>query len=216
MKEESSSVDKKTIQILLEYFRVKQDSSSKRIYYLEFLTYLACCSTWNITTRIKSLEISLRLKNVLKESFSKKGSGNGVMALTTGTHKKIDSLKFIEILLSVGILIPEVSAVVLYYQHGGKHKTIDSTTLYGIISNELDGDRDRDRDRDSGDYRRQSVTTFELHSHDKCEYTKRILGEYDNLVTKAVQLAFDMFDADTTNQIPLNEVERYSLLLVTH
>jgi Ca2+-binding EF-hand superfamily protein len=191
--EEAPSLDATILDNFLSSFL---DKGSDCVKYPEMLSFLACCSNWSALQRLNQLDLARQkqgyhFKEFLLKNFKKSG-------------KKLDSVKFADLLLGLGILMPDAALVTVFANYADKAtKALNVEMLVAALEDASGTDPD-----EAAKKRRNDVPVFGAGKEGKCQISQQLLKKYDERVTRAVQLAFDSFDKNNTNELPDTDLER--------
>ena len=191
--EECPTLDAAVLDSLLTAFL---DKSSDCVKYPELLSFLGCCSNWAVLQRFNQLDLirqkqGYHFKDFLLKSSKKFG-------------KKLDAIKFADMLLGLGILMPETAMLTIFANFADKAtKSLKVETFVASLEDAAGGDGEKSRSRV-----RNEVPEFAGGKDGKCPIAASILKAYDERVTRAVQLAFDSLDKNNSNELPDTDLER--------
>ena len=191
LRDECPGLERKRLGKLLAAF---EDTASDSVAYPELLSFLCCCSLWNVLFNLHLIEKIRR----------KQGYNISAHLLKLSGKEKIDRSKFSEILLGIGILLPEVSLETIFHEysmdddiHLNVHAFVKG--LQGMESDDGEAPQKRDRKELTG-----FVAVGDIHD----DVSEKLLAEYDEKMLQAIKLAFDMFDQNAMNTIAALDVER--------
>lgn len=175
--------------ILLAFTDFKSDCCL----YFEFLSFIKCCSIWYVMNRLNHIEKIRQMQGYNFQEFIMR-------------TKLIDQQRFIELLTSLGILIPNIAVNTVFMMLGskGNHSMLD-TNRFVISLNDSSDEKTRERIR-------QHDTEFTVSPYENDELhddgVKDILRQYDSKLQLSLQRVFDAFDVNHNNEIPTVELER--------
>ena len=196
LKDECPGIDRKRLGKLLSAFQDRdrdRGRDSDDVLYPELLSFLCCCSLWNVM-------FNLHLVDKIRR---KQGYNFTSHLLKSSAKDKLDREKVSEIFLGIGILLSEVAMESIF----SKYALSDDTHLdvpqfvKGLQAMESnDGEAPHKRDR-------KELVGLVMDDQD-CDVSEKLLAEYDAKMLKAIALAFDMFDQNAANVIAALDIER--------
>jgi Ca2+-binding EF-hand superfamily protein len=195
--EECAGID---VNVIIDVITGFKDSSSNSILYPELLSFLGCCSLWNMIFRIHHLDLIRQKQGYRFQDFiityAKKG-------------KQIDLAKLSDQLLSIGMLIPVTGVSTIFNVFSKPGKGLDAATFANAIANANEDGADSASGAGAGGRSRGKaleLVPFSAGTSDRI--VAEILKEYDERVTRAVAAAFDIYDPTASNLVPAPELER--------
>jgi Ca2+-binding EF-hand superfamily protein len=192
LKDECPGVDRKRLGKLLGAF---QDRSSDDVLYPELLSFLCCCSLWNVMFNLHLLDKIRR----------KQGYNFTSHLLKNSSREKLDRDKVAEIFLGIGILLSEVAMESIFSKYATSddiHLNVTEFVKGLQAMDSTDGAAPHKRNR------KELVTYAPTGDGDVCDVSEKILSEYDAKMLKAIALAFDMFDQNAADVIAALDIER--------
>jgi len=187
LQQECESVDKTVIKDLLFAFTEK---GSDCVYYPELLSYLSCCSVWYVIHKLHDL-------NMIRK---RQGYDFCGFLVKTSKKLKIDKSKILDMFLSIGFILPDISYSTIFHRFGedskSKDKYLKAQELADAIEN-LDNLKDKVADR-------KEVSLF----HTDNSLAEKILRDYDARMKIALEKAFDQFDPKNESEIPAIDLDR--------
>ena len=190
------SLDKndKSLKNLIQAFL---DTKSDCVLHIELISFLSNCSVWDVMNRIHRIEMIRQRQGYKFQDF--------LIKFTQRNGNIIDTNKFKELFTTLGIIVLESSIVTIYTVFGTQNNKskalgLDTQKFVSALTNAND-------DMFTG------KNTYEIKSFDddnrfRDDGVRDILREYDDILQRAVQRAFDIFDTKNTNEIPSIELER--------
>ena len=198
IQQECPTADSASMDLVLVAF---QDSQSDCILYPELWAYLSCCLKICVVNRIAELD-TLR---------QKQGYNLVEFLMKLSRKSKIDASRFTDQMVGLGILLPETAVCIIF-----SHFCIDKKTNKGYLDMEAFADAltgAGDAGAEAGKLRRRDANDRqELQAYSSNggtdDIASAILSEYDVKLSRAMQIAFDMFDTDNSNTIKEDDLER--------
>jgi calmodulin len=217
--------DHKKMRKLLSAF---QDPNSDCVLYPELLSFLSSCSVWNVMYRLHLVDKIRKKQGYHLADYLLKitrGEGRG-----GGTHKqkkcKLTKMKLFEIFLKLGILMTDTALETIFqryrYQREGKGKgkgkgddddgddeedSIDTKAFVKDL-NEMESSGDtapmKKNRKDISSWQQDAALTKD----GKCQIKEDLLKKYDTRMLRAIDLAFDLFDQNSRNEIAALDIER--------
>lgn len=200
LKEECQNTDPKHLRKLLSAF---QDTSSDCILYPELLSFLSSCSVWNVMYRLH-----------LVDKIRKKQGYNisDYLLKTTAKNKyRLSKERFFDIFLKIGILMTDTALETIYQKFRIKDEEFLDTKAFVKGLNELESSDNPNDDNAPVKKDRKDISTWEqnaLTTDGKCQIKETLLKKYDTRMLKAIDLAFDLFDQNSKNEIAALDIER--------
>lgn len=193
--------DQKDIYKLLTAF---QDPNSDCILYPELLSFLSSCSLWNVMYRLHLVD---KLRK--KQGYN---IADHLLKITAKNKLILTKDKLSEIFLSIGILMTDTALDTLFKKYRYQNKddeNPDSIDARAFV-------RDLSEMESSGDMAptkkdRKDISAWEqkaLTDDGKCQIKETLLKKYDARMLKAIDLAFDLFDQNSRNEIAALDIER--------
>jgi calmodulin len=198
--------DHKGIVKLLTAF---QDPNSDCVLYPELLSFLGSCSLWNVMYRLHLVD---KLRK--KQGFH---FADHLLKMTQKHKYKLTKEKLFEVFLGIGILITDTALETIFQKY--RHPQKEDEREEDRHPDALDAKafvRDLNEMESSGDAApmkkdRKDITTWEqkaLTSDGKCQIKETLLKKYDTRMLRAIDLAFDLFDQNSRNEIAALDIER--------
>ena len=194
LKEECAGVDQKYLRRLLQSF---QDESSDCVLYPELLSFLSCCSLWNVMYRLHLVD---RIRRKQGYNFT-----DFLVKYTSKNGKKLDREKTMELFLGIGMLIPETGLETIFNKYSlpdGIH--MDAKAFAKGLADVTGGDGDDAPHKVD----RKDISSWGLNEDGKCAIQAELVNKYHMRMLRAMDLAFDIFDEKNTNQIAELDIER--------
>lgn len=191
VQEEGSTVSRKLIDVTLRAF---QDDQSDCIYYPEYLSFLSCCSLWSVMYRLHFVD-KIRKKQGYKFN-------DFLVKYTAKNGKKIDRGKALELLISIGMILPESALETVFNQFSNDTKEYLDTT--GFVNGLANIDSDEGGKPTASRNWDNNGITFD----GKCSIKDELLQEYDKKMIDAVKKAFDLFDGTGSNTLSCVDLDR--------
>ena len=192
VKEECANIDAKQLKQVLTAFQESRQNDT--VMYPELISYLGNCSLCNVMHRLNYVD-GIRQKQgyQMKEFFVKYAEKKA---------SKLDSSKFVDQLLSLGIVMAEVSIALIFSTYGLKNNTLLDAEKFVKAMKSFASEEGELEER----IQRNEVSVFK--NSGPCEISSKILADYDAKLMRALQIAFDLFDKNGSNEIPSVELER--------
>jgi len=198
LKEEVHGVEFKLVRRVVKAF---QDENSDCVLYPELLSFLGCCSLWNVMYRLHLVD---RIRKKQGYNF-----GEFLVKYTAKHGKKLSREKTSDLFLSIGMLVPETALETIFNTYGDTEGTsIDAKKFSkGLADVESTDDDDGAPQKKE----RKEISEWEgsgLTEDGQCKIQEELLKKYDARMLNVIQLAFDIFDQNATNQIASLDIER--------
>ena len=116
------------------------------------------------------------------------------------TGKRIDKAKLTELLIALGILLPDSFASTIFLSYGTENGKILDTPKFCSALDE--------GSVEDPNLRRLVTVNISEYTEKSCPIAAEILKDYDDSMLEAVRAAFDIFDKNATNRLPAVELER--------
>jgi calmodulin len=196
LKEECVGVDQKYINRILAAFL---DESSDCVLYPEMLSYLSCCSLWNVMYRLHLVD---RIRRKQGYNFSE------FLVKYSAKHgKKLDREKTTDLFLGIGMLVPETALDTIF----NKYAASDGVSMEAkAFAKGLADVESSDGGDDGAPHKkdRKDISSWGLTEDGKCAIQAELINKYHTRMLRAMALAFDIFDEKDTNQIASLDIER--------
>jgi Ca2+-binding EF-hand superfamily protein len=195
MYQEARGVDKSHVNIILKAFL---DRETDCINYPEVCSFLSCCSLWYVLNRTYHInQIRLKQGYDFVSHLLKYKAGKG--------RSRLDRPRCVEMFLAIGIVESDSALDIIFGQLANRDKTLNVDDFVDMLSragqDETEGGAAR-----KGRYQAMEIGGFV--GSGRCDITDKILKDCYDALTRAVKIAFSIFDPKEEFEVPAFELER--------